>query len=167
MLPDGLAPEELAAPGGEVEGTIELASMPRLAPLLERLEGAAHLRLHGGVDEAGRRYLAGAVRADLPLLCQRCLQPFAYRVEVDVHLVLVASEQEGEALPEELEPLVSTGAVAPAEIAEEELLLALPLVARHPDGECGTPPNSAAATRAELSPFAALKGRVGTGAAEH
>ncbi|MFP4129276.1 MAG: YceD family protein [Halorhodospira sp.] len=160
MLPDRLAPDAFAASPRVYEGTLALADMPRLAPLLAAAEGDAWLQIAPGLDEHGRRHLEGRIEAAIPLTCQRCLEPYRYPVAEAFSVVVVASEAEGEGLPPELEPYVSAGTVRPREVAEEELLLALPAVTLHPAGACEPPAHDAEAQREALSPFAALRGRV-------
>ena len=160
MLPDGLAPEDFEPAAPEYRGAIALADLPRLAPMLAGASGEARVRLRGARDDAGRRLVEGAVEAVVPLRCQRCLEVVEYPVGEAFSVVIVASEAEGEALPEALEPFVSADAVRPAAVVEEEILLALPVVVRHDAGVCEPPEHGAGASRAELSPFADLRGRV-------
>ncbi|MFP4146650.1 MAG: YceD family protein [Halorhodospira sp.] len=160
MLPDGLAPDEFSASPRAYEGTLELACMPRLAPLLAVAEGEAHVQIETGLDEQGRRTLGGWLETAVPLVCQRCLEVYRHLVSGRFRVVIVASEAQGEALPEELEPYVSGGTVCPLEVVEEEILLALPTIARHPGGTCQPPEHAAGISREALSPFAVLQGRV-------
>ncbi|ABM62013.1 YceD family protein [Halorhodospira halophila] len=160
MLPDALAPDDFGAPSRAHEGTLALPTMPRLSPLLATQEGQVWARLEGGLDEAGRRVLEGRIEASVPLTCQRCLGVYHHQVAGAFRVVIVATEEEGEALPDELEPYVSGAAVRPLQVIEEEILLALPVVARHSGNDCGAPEHGAGVEREALSPFASLQGRV-------
>ncbi len=160
MLPDGLAPDDFGAPPRVHEGTLALPSMPRLAPLLAVQEGQAWVRLEGGLDEAGRRVLEGRIEASVPVTCQRCLGIYHHPVSGAFRVVVVATEEEGEALPDDLEPYVSGSSVRPLQVVEEEILLALPVVSRHPGEECAPPEHGAGVAREALSPFASLQGKV-------
>ncbi|MBK5942310.1 MULTISPECIES: YceD family protein [Halorhodospira] len=160
MLPDGLAPDDFGTPPRVHQGTLALPTMPRLAPLLAIQEGQAWARLEGSLDDAGRRELAGRIEADVPLTCQRCLGVYYHPVVVAFRVVIVATEEEGEALPDELEPYVCGSAVRPLQVVEEEILLALPVVARHTGADCTPPEHEAGIAREALSPFASLQGKV-------
>ncbi len=160
MLPEGLTPEDFQAGGSVYEGWLAFAHMPRISPMLAEPGGEAWARLQCGIDTVGRRALAGQLEASVPLQCQRCLTVYYHPVAGAFEVTIVGSEEEGNALPEELEPFVSESAVRPLEVVEEELLLALPFVARHPEAECGAPENRAGVSREELSPFAGLRGMV-------
>lgn len=160
MLPEeGLTPEDYGADAPTHEGKLALGQMARLAPLLADAHGEVCLSVAGRLDEKGRRVIEGTVSAELRLTCQRCLGVCSHQVEELFRLTLVGSEAEGEELPDELEPYVSlNGEVRLIDLVEEQLLLAMPIVARHQEGECAPPPNPAGALREDLSPFAQLRG---------
>lgn len=101
---------------------------------LNRADGAVAVALAGGVDERGTRFIKGRLRADIELVCQRCLSPLALRLTVPVSLGLIRSEAEAARLPDGYDPLplADDGARA-ADVVEDELLLALPQIPRHED----------------------------------
>ena len=73
------------------------------------------------------------------LICQRCLQDCAVDLAEKRRFVLVATEDEAEAYPledEEQEPLVISQHFNLLETIEDEILLSLPLIPKHPDGFC-------------------------------
>jgi uncharacterized protein len=98
-------------------------------------EGAAQYALDFGRDEFGTAYLQVHVEAPLTLMCQRTLEPFVLPLTVDSRLGLIRSEREEAALPPGCEPLLveDDGKLNPADVIEDELLLALPLVPVNPD----------------------------------
>jgi uncharacterized protein len=94
------------------------------------------------------------------LQCQRCLKSVRRELLVDRRFRFARSEEEAERLDEELEDDVL--ALQPRlnlqELAEDELILALPLVARH-GGDCPEPlplPAEDGFEEAAPNPFAAL-----------
>jgi uncharacterized protein len=85
-----------------------------------------------GRDEQGRPILSGSINAAIVLECQRCLEPMSYTSTKDIYLVLVWDEAQGKALPKNLDPwIVGEGEVDLVEIIEEDILLSLPVVAKH------------------------------------
>ena len=89
-----------------------------------------------------RRVLAGAgtqpmlaidAGTDVTLECQRCLQPMRLAVQAKRRIFFVDGEDAAAALDAESEDdvLALTPALDLAELIEDELLLALPLVPRH------------------------------------
>ncbi|MEJ2644859.1 MAG: YceD family protein [Gammaproteobacteria bacterium] len=138
MLPDHIAAMALARTGAHFAGRLPLARMPRLGEALLDSSGEVAVDLHLGTDDERVRYLTGRIRGELTLQCQRCLEPMALAVDIDVRLGLVDGLDEAQRLPEGYEPLVvEAGKVALSELVEDELLLALPVVPKHGDAsEC-------------------------------
>lgn len=132
----------LAKAAASLEGSWPLASLRRLAasahpdtppgdsdPVQWSARGERRER-GGNVPEITLHLRA---RASLRLQCQRCLGPVDERVEVDRLLRFVPGEQQAAALDIDSEDdvLELTPALDLRELAEDELLLALPLVPRH------------------------------------
>jgi uncharacterized protein len=84
--------------------------------------------------DSGRAGVSVAVEASAQLICQRCLQGFAYAAagasEIEFSSGVTASAQDSQREMYAMED----GLVSLRDLAEEELLLALPLVA-----VCSTP----------------------------
>jgi uncharacterized protein len=73
----------------------------------------------------------------VPLLCQRCLQPFAAIVDQCTELLLARSDAELARWDvEEIEVVLATERLDPLTLVEDELLLSLPFSPRHADGQC-------------------------------
>ncbi len=153
--------DRLSRSGAEFDFDIPLADLPRL--------GARSVGIGGSVRGAvrfGRR--SGTAVADLSLTgaaalqCQRCMQPMEWPVQSTVRVALLASAAEASALPEEIEPMLAPeGRISIADLVEEELLLALPIVPLHEGGGCaaapGTPTGAQEAREpATQRPFARL-----------
>ena len=141
--------DRLSRGGAEVEFDILLAALPRLASragIGGSVRGSVRFERRSGVAIADLS-LAGAVR----LHCQRCLQAMELAVRSTVRVALLASAEEGGALPEEIEPMLAPdGRISVADLVEEELLLALPIVALHEAGDC--PARTAADERGPAGP---------------
>jgi uncharacterized protein len=129
---------KLSPSGLTVSGEMPLERFSRLggAILGATRPVAYHLTLRR--DPRGFVLATGAVQATVRLTCQRCLQDMAWPIDALVAVGIVESEGLLERLPDTLEPhLASAGVVTVADLVEDELLLALPLVAMHPaPGEC-------------------------------
>lgn len=130
--------------------------MRRLRGSLATGDGEARYAIEFGRDQLGVSYLELHVEAGLPLVCQRSLETFVHEVVLDERLGLITEEAQEAALPPGYEPLlVSNGEIDPADVIEDELILALPVVPlkpgaplewKDPSDEDDEPPN----------PFAAL-----------
>ena len=115
------------------QGTLPIASFGRLRASLAAAEGVADYDLEFGKDELGVAYLAVRVEASLPLTCQRTLEVYRHPVRVEQRLGLIGDESEEAALPPGYEPLlIADGQVSLADVIEDELILALPVVPLKP-----------------------------------
>jgi uncharacterized protein len=121
------------------EGTLPLSAFPRLRGSLVDAEGECRYRLEFG-QSGGQAFVEVQAEGSLPLQCQRSLERYLQPVRVMQQLGLVTSEAQESALPEAMEPLLvpEGGEVRPADLIEDELILALPVVpidpaARLPD----------------------------------
>jgi uncharacterized protein len=115
------------------EGILTLASMRRLRDSLATTEGEVRYYVEFGKDEFGVAYLEMRVTAGLPLVCQRTLDVYVQDVSIDQRLGLIGEESEEAALPPGYEPLlVPDGQVGIADVIEDELILALPVVPLKP-----------------------------------
>lgn len=165
-MPERGDPLHLAELGRSYEGRVELAGLGRLADSLAGSEGLVRYRLAFDRDHRGRPCVTGHLVGSLPLQCQRCLQVFALDVERDWRVVLLAEAAE-EALLDEGEDarLVSDRGMPLAELIEDELILAVPLVPKHPAGAAcelpagaivGDEPPAEELDEAKDNPFAEL-----------
>jgi len=162
QLPETIKPQSLVDTGGHVGGITALAKMKRLTALLANTAGTVETQLDFGRDAQGIRFVRGSIKTELPLTCQRCLETVYYPVEHNLSLGMIISEEQADRLPEGYEPLViDSQTLSLTALVEDELLLALPIVALHTDNECSagiaTGDSSELEAAAEKPhPFAAL-----------
>ena len=118
------------------QGKLPLAAMSRLRDSLASREGEVAYAMEFGKDEIGVARLRVRADATLPLTCQRTLEVFGLPVHVDATLGLITREEEEAALPGNYEPLVTAdGQIKLADVLEDELILALPVVPLKPGVE--------------------------------
>lgn len=145
------------------EGTLPLSSMARLRDVLCDDEGDVRYAIEFDRDALQVAYVEVRIQAALPLSCQRSLQRFLQPVQVSQRLALLQAGTDLEAaeagLPPGYEALVlpADGALRPADLVEDELILAVPVVPVAPGSEAverDWPVSDAEEEKA--SPFAAL-----------
>jgi uncharacterized protein len=131
-----------AGGGGELAGEWPADRLPRLlaatlapqdgtarAPIAWRANGERRVLVAAGAQPS----LSIAADTEVTLECQRCLQPMRLPLHAERRIFFVEGEEAAAALDVESEDdvLALTPALDLRELIEDELLLALPLVARH------------------------------------
>ena len=149
---------------GSFEGEIPLSEMGRLQELLH-LEGAEQrerkiaLNFEFSRSEYDLPMVSGRIQTRLELECQRCLQPLDVPLTLDFSLLIDASDDIVQHSSQDT--LYSDdGYIDIVEVVEDELILAIPLVAMHEDRDCNRnwqaeAANAEPATRD--NPFAVLE----------
>ena len=164
-----------ARQGSVREGIVPIARLARAAEdLPEQPEGEAgqvRWSVRGEVDATHQSFLHLHVTAAPVLLCQRCMQPFAYPIDSQVTMQLVKSESELDADtfdeddPEVDGPDKVLGTIRfdIMEQVEDELVLCIPYVPKHDSCPGELPAALVASSEApseedqsEPSPFAVL-----------
>ena len=130
-LPPVLDAWRMVAAKRRFEGVLPLSGMTRLADALVDAEGDCRFEMEFGRDGVlDLPYVEIRIEAALPLLCQRTLERFLYPVSLFQRLGLITDEAQEAALPEGMEPILldGNGTLHPAEMVEDELILAIPVV---------------------------------------
>ncbi len=157
---------QLAAAGKSYTGRIDPSEFQRLFSAVHRAGRRVEISLRFGVEE-GVHYLRGELDTELVVLCQRCMAPLDLPLGSRFLLGLVRSAGEEPLLPDRFEPfLVEQREMDLHALVEDELLLSLPLVPRHPAGECLQPPYGGGGREAgsgRQRPFAVLAGLAARG----
>lgn len=136
-LPEYIDPFRMSDVGEQLKGKLPLALFSRLQEILYSSDGLMSFELRFGKDENGLRVIDGEIEADLSLICQRCNQPMTYSIKENIRLSPIINEKQATGLPSDREPLVTSGEpVLLRNVLEDEILLALPMFAKHMNSEC-------------------------------
>ena len=161
-VPELLDAWRMVAARRRFDGRVSLSELSRLQGLVADTEGECSYALEFGRDEVLQvAYAELTVEAALPLVCQRSMQRFLLPVSLVQRLGLIRDEADESALPEEYEALLvdADGMLKPAELVEDELILALPVVPVSPEAEAVEREFVPSAEEtAQANPFAALAG---------
>ena len=151
-------------------GKIELARLARLVADLPAQEGVASWQVQGETGPRGEALLRLAIQAEPVLECQRCLGSLPWPIDTEVVLQLVRSESDlddtemsSDELESDYEKVVGSGRFDIHAQVEDELILSLPYIPRHPACSPDTPDDAAEAVPETRKPFAVLgelKGRL-------
>ena len=140
-LPDRFNPDLMARDGTRHEAVLPIARFERLAAILASDAGEVHAAASFSRRE-DHIVVSGRVRAGYTLRCQRCLEPMVLEIDEPYELVCVASEAAARELADELDPVVldDAGRITIVALLEDELILHVPLIARHPEAARCAPP---------------------------
>lgn len=150
-LPAQIDPIRLAEEGTRLQGSLSTRGMQRLpidAPATIEID------LEFFKSAPGRWEMRGTVTAAVRLVCQRCLAPFPYLVDAESQLRFLRTD--AAASEEETEATIVDGPVRLADLVEEEVMLALPMIALHVNSEACAPAQARLADKGKPHPFAVL-----------
>ena len=127
------------------QGFLGLDALPRVA--LEAATSAAddgfawavNTFFDGVAGGEPRLKMNLSLKGQMHLICQRCMQPCLVQIDESRQFVFLANEALADAFPMEddaLEPLVMSSQFDLLGTIEDEILLSLPLIPKHPEGVC-------------------------------
>ena len=124
---ESLGDREVAL-NGELEG----GQLTRLNGLLHTDAGSVKATLRFAQRKDGWLGVTLDYRAAVDLVCQRCLEPFQQVLEACVNVVVADAASLPATTPEGFEPFeLAEGRLQPAQLIEDELIVAIPLVPKH------------------------------------
>lgn len=121
----------------DVAGSIGRERLPRVleSAASDQLEVAVQLKF--SVDGSGQKQIQGELTASLEMICQRCLQAAPIDLRESIKLALLVSEDQLKNLDPEWDPWIcKEPRLELADLVEEQLMLALPIVHLHKDSTC-------------------------------
>lgn len=132
--------EALGRRQAHLNGNLEIGRLTRLCELLMSDKGSVRASL--GFSQQGVDWTTVdlSYEGTLELVCQRCLESVTEEICGRVRFVVLEDDSMVSSAPEDHEPIILSGVrCQPAEIVEDELIISLPLVARHSQiDECGS-----------------------------
>lgn len=151
LIPDYVDAKKIFTQQAVITGSLPVAKFERFSDLLANTSGFIEITLKFFLNEDFRRVISGELKADVQVLCQRCLEGTTITLEDRFQLALVESESQADKLSKDLEPWLCTDTkLVLADIVEEQLILAMPIVSYHKENctqnellEPGTPKGDA------------------------
>jgi len=162
--PSRFNPDLLAREATRFEAELPISQFPRLAEQLLSSEGSlvAQFGVH---HRKSHNVIRGSLTFEAVMQCQRCMDSFVTPVQADFELVCVASQEEANALPESLDPVVldEDGQLHLVDLLEDDALLQLPDIPKHVNDETCQPSEQSfgdvqeTTTTDKPNPFGVLK----------
>jgi uncharacterized protein len=127
------------------QGFLELDALPRVALEAATCSSgdgfawAVNTFFDGVTVGEPRLKMNLSLKGQMQLICQRCMQPCEVQIDESRQFVFLANEALADAFPMEddaLEPLVMSSQFDLLGTIEDEILLSLPLIPKHPEGMC-------------------------------
>jgi uncharacterized protein len=151
---------EFGRSNGHRDGVMPVAQMNRLSKDCADNSGEIAWTVDGSVTSHQYPALTVAVSGTVQLVCQRCLNPFAYELDSSTMLVLGKDDDDADQIEEVLDDesidvIVGSRTCDVRDLIEDESLLALPQVPKH--DVCPDTKLLDALNADKLSPFAGLK----------
>jgi uncharacterized protein len=145
------------------EGELAVADFARLREETADATGSVQWLAEGGAHALGYPQLHVSVKAEVKLMCQRCLTPFAFPIESQTTLVLAKDEEAADELEDKLadddvDVIAGSKNMNLLELVEDEVLLSVPLSPKHercPDQLA----QEAGGADKRVSPFEVLKNK--------
>jgi uncharacterized protein len=123
-----------ARAGSTIERHFSVAELPRLHEAGAQDGSRIDVRLQFSLFD-GRPAIDGTLGGTVNVSCQRCMQPVAVPIDERFQVILVPQERADE--PGGYEPVIAEAARFDVRwLAEEQALLAMPLVPMHAAGQC-------------------------------
>ncbi len=146
---------------GSREGVTPVAEMTRLTKDCADQSGSIAWKIVGGTSKTGFPTMTMSVTGTVQLICQRCLTPYAHKIDASTLLMLGKDDDQADEIEEMLDDetidvIVGSRTMNVADLVEDEALLALPHTPKH--GACPDTSALDALKVAKKSPFDALKG---------
>ena len=126
-------------------GFLEISALPRVSEEVSSIQPGDgfhwQVKTHFA-DSPGsepQQFLELALKGHIHLVCQSCLQDCGLDLAQESRFVMVASEDEADAFPmedDQQEPLVASQHFDLLGLIEDEILLSMPLIPKHPEGAC-------------------------------
>ncbi len=136
-LPARLDYRKLADQGASLEGILPKELLPRLSEVIPGEPGDVSATVSFSKDENRHYVIRFTANVSVVLECQNCLENYATEVSCTYKGRVLRRAEDLEQLEQEDEAIVADdGEVDIGALIEDELLLALPMVPRHADGEC-------------------------------
>ena len=131
-LPELIKPTKLSRQDLLLKGTFPLETMKRLTAEAASSDGIVNVDVAFTKDVQGFSIMQGVVNSCVQLQCQRCLDAVGTELSVNLSLAFVTHESRVKQVPSIYEAvLLDSEEISFIELLEDELILALPIMAYH------------------------------------
>jgi len=133
---------QFARSSGKLSGSVQISDLKRLVQVAVDKGDCFRFRLEGFLDSDARPCLRLRIDGVIRLACQRCLAPLLLELASERNFVLVEREDDMMHLADEdenIESLVADDELDVLVLAEDEILLQIPIAPMHEADTCAPP----------------------------
>ena len=125
---------------GAHHGKITPVEFVRLQDYLTDSQGWLEYTISGVIGSEGKPLLRITVQGEINLQCQRCLASMVHLLDLKTDILLARDENELSRFDEDdsVDGVLAVPGMDVLELIEDEVILSLPISARHPEGKCST-----------------------------
>ena len=121
---------------------LKLVDLPRLTDVSAIVNDVIQANIIGGIQHDGKSFIELKILSGLTLTCQRCIGLFDFQINSHSRFIIAPTEDELVEISQEeqnINTMLAENELDVIEFVEDELLLALPMVPLHKEGDCERP----------------------------
>ena len=137
-IPITLHPGKAAQHRLKYDGIVPLEKLTRLEKVVQEEVGEIAVKIHCKNDDQGFAVIRGNLSTHVTVICQRCNGDLGLDLVQDFAYSPVGEDTELDIFPEDYDEVAldENGEVNVFDLIEDELILAVPLVATHNEASC-------------------------------
>jgi uncharacterized protein len=137
-IPVFIDPSKVAQQKLSFSGLLPSKNLKRLVAECQNSCSEIKVDIECSIDVQGLACIKGSASADIELVCQRCVQSYHQAIEAHFCYSPVDSSSDADELPENYDAVEvdDHGLLQLHHLIEDELILAIPLIAMHDDSSC-------------------------------
>jgi uncharacterized protein len=152
-LPVQINHRRFVSDNAKLEGIIPLQRFERLIALVEDEVGEVEAQLEFKKARKHRSLVIGQLKTRISVICQNCMAPTQIELDTELRVLVVNSEEALAQLHEDDDGLVCEDElILLVDLLEDELILALPMVGKHEEGECQSAAGDAGKVQLAVKP---------------
>lgn len=158
-IPTHIDPFRFADLDNRLSGNVPIAALGRLSQVSNKADGSLQLHMSFSKADSGLAIMQGNISGKLILVCQRCMEPMGYDVNLKSRFYFSRPGLRHDGI-DDADVIVVEDELDLYALIEDEVLLSLPMITMHIAEECPATDLMAAKDETKLqkqNPFAVLK----------
>lgn len=137
-LPKQVDPHKCALKRSDYQGVMAQNTMVRLKEAVKDILDDVSVEVRFEIDAQGLTFFHGNLQSKVTLECQRCNEPFDFKIDQPFCFTPVKEGESVEDISDAYDPveLSEHGEINLLELLEDEMIISLPLVAMHDQADC-------------------------------